>query len=380
MKLTTRTVVSMLIALCALSSAGVASGAGRAEVRTSVLRVTPPFGSAPRNLAVALSPAERRVTSRITREIQDLQSFTPQTLRLITWYVEPSTEASPTVALARDVLIATQQIFETFNVFDGQATSIVIGRTQRFLNETVSKLGCFPNLSMTFGQHLMGSALCNDRIITMNLSGYLFLETLRPVSSADEVRAEPPLNKTSYLLVERNAAVLAHEWAHSVRTRIAGGAVPDGEPKWMSEGFAEMVDGLAQAKTFSPDLSFAEMHAIAVRLFSNWPTRCRLDLTTYREASPLLAGCEYVLGFLAMELLIADHGGLGKLLELYKAVTVYRTFSDAFAVNYGMSLEQFEHEASDYITEVASIGFCGRFRQQPVGRLAGDLSTYCPLL
>lgn len=380
MKLATRTVVSILISICALSSAGLASGANRAEVRTSILRVTPPFGSAPRNLAVALSPSERRVTARITREIQDLQSFIPQTLRLITWYVEPGSESSATVALARDVLVASQQIFETFNVFDGQATSIVIGRTQRFLNETVSKLGCFPNLSMTFDQHLMGSALCNDRIITMNLSGYLFLESLRPINSADETRLEPPLNQTSYLVVERNAAVLAHEWAHSVRTRIAGGAVPDGEPKWMSEGFAEMVDGLAQARVFSPGLTFPEMHAMTVRLFSNWPTRCRLDLATYRVPSPQLAGCEYVLGFLAVELLIADHGGLGKLLELYKAVTVYRTFADAFAVNYGMSIEQFEREASDYIREVASIGFCGRFRQQPVGRLPGDLSTYCPLL
>jgi len=143
------------------------------------------------------------VTARITREIQDLQSFIPQTLRLITWYVEPGSESSATVALARDVLFASQQIFETFNVFDGQATSIVIGRTQRFLNETVSKLGCFPNLSMTFDQHLMGSALCNDRIITMNLSGYLFLESLRPINSADETRPEPPLNQTSYLVVER---------------------------------------------------------------------------------------------------------------------------------------------------------------------------------
>ena len=135
MKLATRTVVSILISICALSSTGLASGANRAEVRTSILRVTPAFGSAPRNLAVALSPSERRVTARITREIQDLQSFIPQTLRLITWYVEPGSESSATVALARDVLVASQQIFETFNVFDGQATSIVIGRTQRFLNE-----------------------------------------------------------------------------------------------------------------------------------------------------------------------------------------------------------------------------------------------------
>ena len=380
MRSTPRAIIAVFLGLCVIVSSSGASGLGRSEVRTSVLSVTPPFGATPRNLAVVLTPRELLVTSRITREIQDLQSFTPQTLRLITWYVEPNSVDSPTIALARTVLIASQQIFETFNIFDGQATSIVIGRTQQFLNNTVSALGCFPNLSRTFGQHLMGAALCNDRVIVVNLSGYLFLESLRPVTAADEIRAEPPLERRSYLLIERDATVLAHEWAHSVRTLIAGGRVPDGEPTWMSEGFAEMVDGLAQAKAFAPGLTFTEMHAIVVRLFSNWPTRCRLDVASYRIPAPQLAGCEYVLGFLAVELLLANHGGLGKLLELYKSITAYQTFADAFQAIYGMSLEQFEREANDYIREVASLGFCGRFRLQPVGRVSADRSTYCPSL
>lgn len=380
MKSTPRAIIGVFVGLCLFVSSTGASGLGRPDVRTSILSVTPPFGVAPRNLAVVLSPRELLVTSRITREIQDLRSSTPQTLRLISWYVEPNSVGSPTIALARLVLISSQQIFEAFDIFEGQATSIVIGRTQQFLNKTVSDLGCFPNLSRTFGQHLMGAALCNDRVIVVNLSGYLFLDTLRPVTAEDESRVEPSLERRSYLLVERDAAVLAHEWAHSVRTLIAGGRVPDGEPTWMSEGFAEMVDGLAQAKSFAPGLTFAEMHAIVVRLFSNWPTRCRLDVTFYRTPAPQLAGCEYVLGFLAVELLLANHGGLGKLLELYRSITVYQTFADAFRANYGMAVEQFEREANDYIREVASLGFCGRFRLQPVGRLSVDRSTNCPTL
>lgn len=334
-----------------------------------VIRVTPAFGAYPRNLAVPITTPERRVISRINREIKDLGSFTPQTLQLITWYVEKGSEASPTLDLARAALIASQQIFETFEVYDGQATSIVVGRTQKFLSDTVTALGCFPNLTSTFGQHLMGSSLCNDRVITVNLSGYLFLESMRPVLQGDETRAEPSLARTSYLVVDRNASVLAHEWAHSVRTRIAGGLVPDGEPTWMSEGFAEMVSGLARVKAFGPDLSFADMHAMKVRLFADWPNRCPSDLNVYAAPSVRLGGCEYILGFIAVELLISEFGGLGKLLELYQEVTRFENFIDTFEAVYGLSLDEFERVANQYIKQVAILGFGAKFRANPSGRV-----------
>ena len=365
-----RVVLALVLAVLGSTMyAGPSHGTDVPSALPLVIRVSPAFGAYPRDLTVPITPMERRVISRINREIKDLGSFTPQTLQLITWYVEKGSEASPTLGLARAALIASQQIFETFEIYDGQATSIVVGRSQKFLSDTVTALGCFPNLASTFGQHLMGSSLCNDRVITVNLSGYLFLESMRPVQQSDETRVEPPLARTSYLVVDRNASVLAHEWAHSVRTRIAGGQVPDGEPTWMSEGFAEMVSGLARVKAFGPDLSFADMHAMKVRLFADWPNRCPSDLNVYSAPSLRLGGCEYILGFLAVELLISEFGGLGKLLELYQEITRFTNFVETFEAVYGMSMDEFELVANQYIKQVASVGFGAKFRANPRGRV-----------
>jgi hypothetical protein len=204
----------------------------------------------------------------------------------------------------------------------------------------------------------MGSSLCSDTIIVMNLSGYLFLTTPgQTVTREMETRPEPPIASQSYLLVHRNIAGLSHEWAHSVRTLMAGGEVPPGEPAWMREGFAEMVSGLARVKTFPLRTSYADFHAVKIHLFSNWASRCKLNLRAYAENSNILAGCEYYKGLIGVEILLSDFGGLAKLMKLYKDTSVLRSFEASFLTNYGMTLPEFELIADHYINDIAKIPF-----------------------
>jgi hypothetical protein len=324
---------------------------------TSVV-VTPGFGAYKAPLMATLTPAEMRIVNKAQEEVKRVNIVKPLSARLVTWYVEPSAQNSPTVKLARKTLLGTQAMFEGLGIFEAKATSIVIGRTQKFLNETVTRLGCFPNLSRTWGQHLMGSSLCSDTIIVMNLSGYLFLTTPgQTVTREMETRPEPPIASQSYLLVHRNIAGLSHEWAHSVRTLMAGGEVPPGEPAWMREGFAEMVSGLARVKTFPLRTSYADFHAVKIHMFSNWASRCKLNLRAYAGNSDILAGCEYYKGLIGVEILLSDFGGLAKLMKLYKDTSVLRSFEASFLTNYGMTLPEFEVIADHYINDIARIPF-----------------------
>jgi hypothetical protein len=320
--------------------------------------VTPGFGAYKAPLIATMTPAEMRIINKAQEEVKRVNIVKPLSARLVTWYVEPSALNSPTVKLARKTLLGTQAMFEGLGIFEAKATSIVIGRTQKFLNETVTRLGCFPNLSRTWGQHLMGSSLCSDTIIVMNLSGYLFLTTPgQTVTREMETRPEPPIASQSYLLVHRNIAGLSHEWAHSVRTLMAGGEVPPGEPAWMREGFAEMVSGLARVKTFPLRTSYADFHAVKIHMFSNWASRCKLNLRAYAGNSDILAGCEYYKGLIGVEILLSDFGGLAKLMKLYKDTSVLRSFEASFLTNYGMTLPEFEVIADHYINDIAKIPF-----------------------
>jgi len=320
--------------------------------------VTPGFGAYKAPLIATMTPAEMRIVNKAQEEVKRVNIVKPLSARLVTWYIEPSALNSPTVKLARKTLLGTQAMFEGLGIFEAKATSIVIGRTQKFLDETVTRLGCFPNLSRTWGQHLMGSSLCSDTIIVMNLSGYLFLTTPgQTVTREMETRPEPPIASQSYLLVHRNIAGLSHEWAHSVRTLMAGGEVPVGEPAWMREGFAEMVSGLARVKTFPLRTSYADFHAVKIHMFSNWASRCKLNLRAYAENSNILAGCEYYKGLIGVEILLSDFGGLAKLMKLYKDTSVLRSFEASFLTNYGMTLPEFEVIADQYINDIAKIPF-----------------------
>ena len=355
---TSALLVALISSVCLVPNNARADDQLLSQGDNTALVITPGFGAYKAPLIATMTPAEMRIINKAQEEVKRVNIVKPLSARLVTWYIEPSALNSPTVKLARKTLLGTQAMFEGLGIFEAKATSIVIGRTQKFLNETVTRLGCFPSLSRTWGQHLMGSSLCSDTIIVMNLSGYLFLTTPgQTVTREMETRPEPPIASQSYLLVHRNIAGLSHEWAHSVRTLMAGGEVPPGEPAWMREGFAEMVSGLARVETFPLRTSYADFHAVKIHMFSNWASRCKLNLRAYAENSNILAGCEYYKGLIAVEILLSDFGGLAKLMKLYKDTSVLRTFEASFLTNYGMTLPEFEVIADHYINDIAKIPF-----------------------
>jgi hypothetical protein len=320
--------------------------------------VTPPFGKYPKPLLVTMTPAEVRVINRSQQEVDPISVVKPVTTRLVTWYVEPSAANSPTLRLARRSLVATQAIFEALGIYEAQATSIVVGRTQKFLKKTVKALGCDPDLSITGGQHLMGSSLCEDSVIVMNLTGYLFLvNSTQKLTAALEMKPEPPIASMDYRIVDRNISALSHEWAHSVRGLLSGGRVAFGEPAWMREGFAELVAGFSRVKAFPLRMQYSDFHAIKIHLFSNWQNQCQGSLRDYAVRLGVLAGCEYHNGLMAVELLLSEFGGLRKLLKLYKDTSVLRGFEASFLTNYGMTLPEFELLANKFIDDIAEIPF-----------------------
>ena len=356
--LTATILIALLSSLSSIPAQARAEDQVVSQSENISLVITPGFGAYIAPLIATMTPAEMRIINKAQEQVISVSVVKPLSARIVTWYIEPSAVNSPTVKLARRTLLGTQAMFEGLGIFEAKATSIVIGRTQKFLRETVTKLGCYPNLSRTWDQHLMGSSLCSDTIIVMNLSGYLFLTTPGQVVTREmETRPEPPIALQSYLLVHRNIAGLSHEWAHSVRTLMAGGEVPVGEPAWMREGFAEMVSGLARVKAFPARTSYADFHALKIHMFSNWASRCKLSLRAYAQNSDILAGCEYYKGLIAVEILLSDFGGLAKLMKLYKDTSVLRTFEASFLTNYGMTLPEFEVLADQYINDIAEIPF-----------------------
>jgi hypothetical protein len=68
-----------------------------------------------------------------------------------------------------------------------------------------------------------------------------------------------------------------------------------------------------------------------------------------------LNGCEYYFGPLAIELLVADYGGLPNLLRLWETSNLRLDFEDAFESVYGMTLSYFETVADSYISAIAQV-------------------------
>jgi hypothetical protein len=93
------------------------------------------------------------------------------------------------------------------------------------------------------------------------------------------------------------------------------------------------------------------MHVTRLRDFSNWARDCPGPLVRYRTGSSP-NGCEYYLGALATEYLIATYGGLDKVLKAFKAGESKPSFAEGFQSLYGVPLEQFEAEADQYIETI----------------------------
>ena len=325
---------------------------------TQVIRIIPKYGYSASSIRIRFSQSEIQITNRLQRLATTWVSSLPVQPLPVQFLVEPSAEKSPTLQLAKRAMEEVASLL--VRPYDSRPTKtyVIIGRSQDFLQSTMQRVGCFPDLAPLGGELLMGATLCDRQVIAINLTGYLFLRSRgQRLSTELELRPEPPIAATSYLIADRNITSLAHEWVHVARALISRGFVPDNEPAWMREGLAEVISGMAHVKASQGRMTYRDFHAIRLRKFVQWPSSCRLPTSSYRATSSTLGGCEYHRGALAVELLIANYGGLDKIIRLYDNATQTGDFFFSFRNVYGMSIATFESKVdrySNYISLAAS--------------------------
>ena len=320
---------------------------------TKVVTIKPPFGYYDAPIRVRLSKSEVDIIKRLQNLLTTWNPITTPTTNSLIWRIEPSAANSPTIALSIKALYAARTLL---SVPENQATVpiiIIIGRTQEFLRTQVNSLGCQPQLALYEGAYVMGATICNRNVIVINLTGYLFVRSLsQPITLAMERKPEPPIASTNYILVDRNLSGLAHEWTHVARNRLTDGFVPDDEPAWFREGLAEIIAGLSSAKAFDGRKSYLQFHVIRLRKFSNWTKNCGISLSAFRRNNSIPSGCEYLRGAAALELLVANYGGLAKIVALYQHMRESGDFFASFKYVYNMTVSQFETRADKYASYI----------------------------
>lgn len=315
---------------------------------TKVVTIRPPYGYYVPPIRVRLAKSEVDITRRLQNIASNWQPATPPPENLILWRIEPSAAKSPTIALGMEAFHAARALLSVPFNDATKAIVVIIGRTQEFLRQQVNALGCQPNLALYEGAYIMGATICNRSVIVINLTGYLFVRSLtQTITPFMEQRAEPPIAATSYIIVDRNLSSLAHEWTHVARNRLTDGFIPDNEPAWFREGLAEIISGLARVKASRGRMTYLHFHVIRMRKFANWPNNCGARLATFRQNSAKLGGCEYLRGASALELLIANYGGLPKIVTLYSHMRESADFFASFKYTYGMTVGQFEQRADN---------------------------------
>lgn len=322
---------------------------------TKVVTIKPPYGYSNSKITVRLSKSEVDIVRRLQAQSFDSPYPSNITPIPIIWKLESGIEKSQTFQLARKGLFATEELLGRPGEIDPYPIVIIVGRTQNFFRKEVAALGCAPDLRKTAGQYLMGATLCNRRVIVINLTGYYFLRYYgQRITTAMELKPEPTVSAVLYLLVLRNIGSLAHEWTHVVRALPSQGRVSSTEPAWLNEGMAEILSGMASVRASAGKMNYLQFHIIRLRKFSNWPNSCRLSLTAYRKASTTLGGCEYLRGAAAVELLIANYGGVRKLMALYDDAHDTYDFFSSFQRIYGMSIRTFELKADKYARYISA--------------------------
>lgn len=322
------------------------------DVQGTYVQVRPLVGSAPRAIRKFLTNAERDVLIKVDRRVRAAPSKSFRDDALVTWHIEESARFSSTYQLQLRVLRSLRQMLAGADGFTANSNiDIVVGRSQAYILSRLARLDCRPDLSAFDGQVLMGAALCNRRVIVTNLTGYLYLT--RPeqrITPAMENRREPPLYRTSYRIVARNSSALAHEWMHFYRRAGLSGKVAPDEPLWFSEGFAEFWAYVAKAREFDGRDALLRFHVVRLRDFYDWARKCPGPLSRYRVDRGTT--CEYHLGTLAVEYLVANYGGLETTARAFRLDGQIATFAQGFKILFGISLEQFEAAADAYIETI----------------------------
>lgn len=322
------------------------------DIEGTYVQVRPLIGSSTRTIRKFLTNVERDVLVKVDRRVRAVPARSFRNDALVTWHIEDSARFSSTYQLQLRVLSSLRQMLAGADGFTANShVDIVVGRSQAYIFSRLARLGCRPDLSAFDGQVLMGAALCNRRVIVTNLTGYLFLT--RPeqrITPAMEVRREPSLYRTSYRIVARNSSALAHEWMHFYRLAGLGGRVAPDEPLWFKEGFAEFWAYIAKVRMFDGKDALTRFHVVRLRDFYDWARKCPGPLSKYRVDRGTT--CEYHLGTLAIEYLVANYGGIEATARAFRLNGQIATFAQVFQVSFGISLEQFEAEADAYIETI----------------------------
>lgn len=314
--------------------------------------VKPLIGYAIRPIRKFVTTAEFEVLAAVDRRVRGMPQRTRLDEAILAWHVEENSRYSPTYRLQLRVLTSLRQMLAGVDGFTKNATlDIIVGRTQGFIKSELDRLGCRPDLSAFDGQVLMGAALCNRRIIVSNITGYLFLRTPdQRITPQMERRREPALFDTPYQIVARNYSALAHEWMHFYRTAGLGGRVAPDEPLWFNEGFAEFWAEIAKVREFGDGDAMLRFHVVRLRDFYDWARKCPGSLSQYRRDRGTT--CEYHLGTLAVEYLVANYGGLEETARAFQMDGKIATFAQGFEQLFGISLDDFEAEADRYIETI----------------------------
>lgn len=328
---------------------------------TRVVTIRPPYGYYVPPIRTRFSKSETDIVRRMQNIALNWNSDTQPIGNTLRWRIEPSAANSPTLALGMKAFYAARAFLSIPINESTVPITIIVGRTQEFLRLQVNSLGCQPQLALYEGVYIMGATVCNRSVIVINLTGYFFVRSLtQKITLAMEQRAEPALSATSYIIVGRNISGLAHEWTHVARNRLTDGFIPDDEPAWFREGLGEVVSGLALVKASNNRMNYTHFHVTRLRKFSNWYDKCGARLSKFRANGSVPSGCEYLRGAAALELLIANYGGLPKIALLYSHMRESGSFFASFKHVYGMSIAQFEARADNYARYISQAEHYGK--------------------
>lgn len=328
---------------------------------TKVVTIKPPYGYYTSPIRARFSKSEVDIVRRMQNLAVNWNADTQPIGNTLRWRIEPSAADSPTIAIGIKAFYAARAFLSIPINESTLPVIIIIGRTQEFLRLEVNKLGCQPQLALYEGVYIMGATICNRSVIVINLTGYLFVRSLtQKITLEMERRPEPAISATSYIIVGRNISGLAHEWTHVARNRLTDGFVPDNEPAWFREGLGEVVSGLALVKATNSQFSYTHFHMIRLRKFSNWYDTCGGRLSKFRGNGSLPSGCEYLRGAAALELLIANYGGITKITKLYEHMRESGDFFSSFSHTYGMTIPQFEARADNYTRYISQAEHYGK--------------------
>lgn len=327
---------------------------------TKMVTIKPPFGYYVAPVTARYSKSEIDIVRRMQRIAFSPNPTAQESDNTLRWRIEPSAINSPTLAIALPAFDAARALLSIPSTESTFPITIIIGRTQEFLRQQVNALGCQPQLALYEGDYIMGATICNRSVVVTNLTGYLFIRSLaQKITTKLELRHEPTLAATSYRIVARNVSGLAHEWTHVARNRLTDGFVPDNEPAWFREGLAEVISGLALVRSTGNRFTYNHFHMIRLRKFSDWYNTCLGSLSKYRGQDSYVPGCEYLRGATALELLIANYGGIPKIKYLYEHMRESGDFFSSFKNVYKMTVTQFEVRADNYaryISQAESYG------------------------